>query len=262
MAGSLTGIARSVLADMKAEDRFDFEKLNEALRARFGTDNQAELFKIKLKNRVKLKSESLQELTHEIRQLVRLAYPNIVAEMHEEMNRDYFIEALTDSDIKWGVFQAKPKNVAEALKVALELDSFKESEKIKMSGNVRGVSMDLPERADTVERSSKVTETLSSGKVDKTLSVMLKKLESMEENQKLIQRDTAQKDNTSVSQVEKVAKSVESEVEVGKPEVGSNPGRGSNKVETCWKCGDSSHLKKDCPGSPKKLNGSDFLNAN
>jgi hypothetical protein len=52
LAGCLSKGARSVLNDMIHEDRYDYDKLDEALRERYGTEDQAELFKAKLRSRV------------------------------------------------------------------------------------------------------------------------------------------------------------------------------------------------------------------
>ena len=92
----------------------------------------------------------------------------------------------------------------------------------------------------------------------KTLSLVLKELQSLKKGQDQSYRNTIQEIKTRNSELKAA------ETEVTKPEVGSNPGRGrgASKVETCWKCGDSDHLKKDCPVPPKKLNRSDSLNAN
>jgi hypothetical protein len=113
LAGCLSKGARSVLNDLASEDRYDYDKLDEALRERYGTEDQAELFKAKLRSRVKGKEESLQELAHDIRRLVRLAYPGAAMRMHDDLTKDQFIEALGDGEIRWSVFQARPKNITE-----------------------------------------------------------------------------------------------------------------------------------------------------
>jgi hypothetical protein len=62
LAGCLSKGARSVLNDMIPAERYVYEKLDGALRGRYGTDDQAELFKAKLRSRIKSKDESLQQL--------------------------------------------------------------------------------------------------------------------------------------------------------------------------------------------------------
>ena len=142
LAGCLNKGARSVLNDLIHEDRYDYDKLDEALRERYGTDDQAELFKAKLRSRIKGKDESLQELAHDIRRLVRLAYPKAALQTHDDLTKDQFIEALGDGEVRWSVFQARPKNITEALKVAMELEAFKESERSRIRKSVRGVKLD------------------------------------------------------------------------------------------------------------------------
>jgi hypothetical protein len=70
---------------------------------------------------------------------VRLAYPKAAMQTHDDMTKDQFIEALGDGEIRWSVFQARPKNITEALKVAMELEAFKESEKSRLRKSVRGI---------------------------------------------------------------------------------------------------------------------------
>jgi hypothetical protein len=142
LAGCLSKGARSVLNDMIPADRYIYTKLDGALRERYGTDDQAELFKAKLRGRVKAKEESLQELAHDVRRLVRLAYPNAAVNTHDDLTKDQFIESLGDAEIRWSVFQARPKNITEALKVAMELEAFRESEKCRLRRRVRGVQLE------------------------------------------------------------------------------------------------------------------------
>jgi hypothetical protein len=142
LAGCLSKGARSVLNDMIPAERYVYEKLDGALRGRYGTDDQAELFKAKLRSRIKSKDESLQELAHDIRRLVRLAYPKAAMQTHDDLTKDQFIESLGDGEIRWSVFQARPQNLNEALKVAMELEAFRESEKCRMRKSVRGVHLE------------------------------------------------------------------------------------------------------------------------
>jgi hypothetical protein len=151
LAGSLSKGARSVLNDMVPEERYCYEKLDGALCERYGTDDQAELFKAKLRGRVKSKDESLQELAHDIRRLVRLAYPKVAMSTHDDLTKDQFIESLGDGDIRWSVFQARPKNITEALKVAMELEAFRESEKCRLRRSVRGVSLEESKSHKTLD---------------------------------------------------------------------------------------------------------------
>jgi hypothetical protein len=85
-----------------------------------------------------------------VRRLVRLAYPKAPARTHEDLTKDQFIEALGDGEVRWSVFQARPKNITEALKVAMELEAFKESEKCRIRRSVRGIQPEETIREETL----------------------------------------------------------------------------------------------------------------
>lgn len=54
-----------------------------ALEARFGSGHQAELNRMKLKNRVRKREEGLTELVEDVEKLIRLAYPEADPAMFE-----------------------------------------------------------------------------------------------------------------------------------------------------------------------------------
>jgi hypothetical protein len=168
LAGCLSGSARSVLNDIGVKDRYDYGKLDEALRERFGTDDQSELFKAKLRNRVKSRDETLQELAHDVRRLVRLAYPKAAIRTHNDLTKDQFIEALGDSEVRWSVFQARPRNITEALRVAMELEAFKESEKCRMRRNIRGVTANVLEEYETKVGDESCVDSHGGGRIDRS----------------------------------------------------------------------------------------------
>jgi hypothetical protein len=66
--------------------------------------------------------------------------------MHDDLTKDQFIEALGDGEVRWSVFQARHKNITEALKVAMELEAFKESEKSRIRKSVRGIKVEMEEK--------------------------------------------------------------------------------------------------------------------
>ena len=178
LAGCLSKGARSVLNDLSPADRYDYDKLDEALKERYGTEDQAELFKAKLRSRVKTKEESLQELAHDIRRLVRLAYPGAAIRMHEDLTKDQFIEALGDGEIRWSVFQARPKNITEALKVAMELEAFKESEKTRIRKSVRGITVESGV-AGRLEPEKMIEDGEEEGQIEKALQLLMVQVKQM-----------------------------------------------------------------------------------
>ncbi len=63
LAVSLRGSALAVLSSLPGERRSDYKSLVTALQNRFGTAHQAELHRMKLRNRTRKRDESLPELT-------------------------------------------------------------------------------------------------------------------------------------------------------------------------------------------------------
>jgi hypothetical protein len=88
--------------------------------------------------------------------------------------------------MRWSVFQSRPKTITEALKVALELYAFKESERSKMRKSVRGVSNEVSGGELCEERSHRVTDSSVNDSIEKSLAVLLKKMELFEASQKLV----------------------------------------------------------------------------
>ena len=62
LATSLRGVAQGVLSDMRPETRCSYRHLVSALASRFQYENQSELHRAQLKNRIRQKGESLTEL--------------------------------------------------------------------------------------------------------------------------------------------------------------------------------------------------------
>ncbi len=126
LATSLRGQAMGVLTDLDPEQRESYGSLVTALSARFEPSNTAEIFRAKLKGRVRGKTEPLTELAHHIRHLTRKAYPSVGVQVREHLALESFIEALNDGELEWFVFQTKPQTIDQAVETALEYEAFKQ----------------------------------------------------------------------------------------------------------------------------------------
>ena len=124
LAINLRGIAQSVLADLRHDQRTNFHSLSSALAARFEPVQQSELHRVTLKTRLRRDNETLPELAQDINKLVRLAYPRATVGVREQLAKDYFVDALNDHDLEWAVLRGKPESVENALKPALEYEAF------------------------------------------------------------------------------------------------------------------------------------------
>ncbi|XP_045186669.2 uncharacterized protein LOC123544673 [Mercenaria mercenaria] len=125
LASSLTGGARSLLSEMNERERRDFCSLEEKLKARFGSENKAEVFRTQLKSRVRGKGETIPEMAQSIRKMTRLAYPTGSQDVIEALSLDNFIDALNDSDIRLRLREIAPKTISEAEKIAVRMEAHR-----------------------------------------------------------------------------------------------------------------------------------------
>ena len=125
---SLSGIAQRVIDGVPAEKLFDFNHLVAMLRARFDPAGRTELYRVQLKNRQRKPNESLTELADDIRLLVERVLGELPISSREKMARDYFIDALTDGEIRTRILQMRTFNLEEAVAVAIELEALQNAE--------------------------------------------------------------------------------------------------------------------------------------
>ena len=92
------------------------------LKERFGEVNQADKYRIEVKNRKRQPGETLRSLYSDIRRLVALALPGFDRKASETMASDYFIGALNDPDFALKVRERSPKDLDTALRIALQLE--------------------------------------------------------------------------------------------------------------------------------------------
>ena len=77
-----------------------------------------------LKTRLRSENETLSELAQDVNRLVRLAYPSATVDVREQFSKDYFIDEINDHELECAVLRGKPESVDNALKLALEYESF------------------------------------------------------------------------------------------------------------------------------------------
>lgn len=125
---------------MNQEQRAHFTAFTSALAARFEPVQQSELYRAKIKSRVRRRAELTVKLAKDIRKLIRLAYPSAIADVREQLSKDCFIDALNDHDLEWAILQGKPRSVKDALKLALEYEAFQKGGRGRY-GDVRSFSV-------------------------------------------------------------------------------------------------------------------------
>jgi hypothetical protein len=107
----------------------DYHTFVNALEDRFEPPNQTELYRAQMRERRQRAGESLPELGQAIRRLANLAYPTATAEIREMLSKDQFVDALIDSEMRIRIQQARPRNLNDAIQLAVELEAYNRAEK-------------------------------------------------------------------------------------------------------------------------------------
>ena len=79
---------------------------------------------MKLRSRRRQRGETLVEMADDIERLTRLAHDDAPTAIQDTQAKEQFINAITDNDLRVRVLQSRPTSLREALRSALELESF------------------------------------------------------------------------------------------------------------------------------------------
>ena len=127
LAASLRGSANEVLSDLETHERCHYPTLVNALYARFEPQNQSQLYKALLKGRIRRGNEPLPELAHDLKRLVRRAYPDLTNSMRDIIAKDAFLDSLNNKELELAVFQSQPVSLQGAPQVAVQFEAFQTS---------------------------------------------------------------------------------------------------------------------------------------
>jgi len=97
------------------------------LKSRFGTSNEEERYRSKLRSRRRRRGESLQSVYRDVRRLMALAFPGQSGSLWEIMARDAFVDALPDPNLRCRILERDPSTLEQALKVASRLEALSRS---------------------------------------------------------------------------------------------------------------------------------------
>jgi hypothetical protein len=126
---ALRAQAQGILGDLSIDKQQDYTFLVKALEERFAPPNQTELYRVQLTERRQKPAESLPELGQAIRRLVSMAYPTVAENVRDTLAKQHFIEALADSEMRIRIKQSRPQNLNDAIRLAVELETFNRAER-------------------------------------------------------------------------------------------------------------------------------------
>ena len=109
------------------------------------------MFRSKLQTRVKGRDESISELAQSVKKLTRQAYPSATSEIIDVLAIDYFVDALTDTDIRLRLREVGPKSITEAEKIAARFEAHRIADKSRGRQHVRFIE---PEQSTEKSESS------------------------------------------------------------------------------------------------------------
>ena len=202
-----------------------------ALSQRFSPENQAEKFRVQLKNRLHGRNETLLELAQAIRRLTRRAYPSANYQLQETLPKEYFVDALNDGDIRWRVFQSRPVSLEDALRVAVELEAFQVAEKQRVWPR-RPTTMVIS--ADEEPRAADYKSGRRDVPEEQMASFTMAIGKMMEEGFKNLRRElhAGSERHTNLSN---------SGVRTREER------RGPRHPTVCWRCNEAGHMMRECP---------------
>ena len=152
LAVSLRGQAQGVFGNIGSKSS-DYPMLVAALEERFAPPNQTELYRVQLRERRQKASETLSELGQDIRRLTNLAYSTAPPELKETLAKEQFIDALVNSDMRLRIKQARPLNLNDAVRHAVECEAFNRAERKHLEGQgyMRSTVEKVPEQRNDLE---------------------------------------------------------------------------------------------------------------
>ena len=259
LKSSLTGSAAQCLWDQSPECTDTLEKLWKLLSDRFGGQNLTEKYRTELRNRRRKPGESLDSLCQDIRRLLILGYPGPASSAHEAIARDSFIGALP-SELSLKVWERDPKSLDEALHDALRFEAIQtaaatrdqDDDNGRARGRARAVVSSNNNSADSAVM-SKLNEIQT--RFDSHLKTFSGRLDNLESTMRR-QSNTSDQQPVNTFSVNPNAGTwtpVVSQTHEWNNDMREQTGttrtnnlRSANP-RACFICGDTSHLKRQCP---------------
>ena len=91
LACRLRGSVQALLSDLNPEIRQNYDRPATTFTEHFEPQNQCEIYKGQLKQKIQKRDERLPELAQDIKRLTRMAYPSAFIDLRDTLSKESFI---------------------------------------------------------------------------------------------------------------------------------------------------------------------------
>ena len=243
---SLKDRARQALWDEPNGTSMSYAQLVNALKQRFGSEHQQEIYRIELENRIRGRTESLSDLMQDVRRLMVLGYGAEQSSMWESTAIKAFLSAINDPHLAFEVKKQAPTTLDAAYGSALLLEGYMKSS----CGSNEG---DRNRRRDQA-RSARVDDEISQREKDvqKALFDTQKIVQQLQHSQQCVQQQIqalkeSDRDSVPASAAHSGAFTTgRGEERQWVPRWNNRP-PASQGQRRCFKCNELGHIARSCP---------------
>ena len=246
---ALTGPAAQLLWDMGDLQNVSWKELVCQLKARYGSQDQTSMYRLKLKTYRQASGETLNSVMLETRRLMALAYPGPSNDLLETVACDAFIDALGDQELAQKVREKEPSNLESAYKHAVRFDAY---------GKASNQGHTCERRLGRVKLTK---ENFSKGEsldhrfqhIEQEMKEILAKIEQL---------NPERSEKFSASGTDFGGRYERKQKTEFVPRNPSNRNFNRPTEIVCFGCGISGHIRRNCPKSIEKLDQDRFWRAN
>ena len=129
---SFDGDAIKLLGELNEEILSDYPALISELNRRYNPAERAQAWKMEFRNRSRQANESITKYAQALKILASRAYANMPVVAQEQFVLDQFMQGLNTVEIRGHVTFGHPKNINEAISLAIEYEAFQAGNKDKL----------------------------------------------------------------------------------------------------------------------------------